>query len=385
MPEAISATGSGYPGHAAIAVRKSQDCGGAPCGVPAPIIFAMQALLECRPILHSRDIEETRAFRAARAIHLELLGSIRPVPRRLRRAFTTGSTFTDMWLGYIRYGARVAARVSPSRGDYWVHLPLHGRIEVVAGWDSLDCDPSARAVTSPFDTQVLKSDPESARLSLSVHGDALRAISRRCSMTRRAEPLHLARARSSFDGALVAASRGCCHAVARDFCRSGLLANPLAANDFEQFVMTSLLLSLSHNYSGCASPAGEPSRAARRAQRASEYIRERAGEPGFALADPHVSASRCRGADLAAAFPRFLRRIADALPAQSPPAAGARRAGRRDHAGRSASRLALGLRAPRALRRRVPQALRRVPFGYAHAGARDGGGHGAGRLTPIVR
>lgn len=259
----------------------------------------MQALLECRPILHSRDIEETRAFLAARAIQLELLGSARDWAAFY--VHYNGIYLKNMWLGYIRYGARVAAHVSPSRGDYWVHFPLHGRIEVVTGWDSLDCDPQRAAVTSPFDTQVLKSDPETARLSLSVHGDALTRHLAVLLDDAPREPLRLARALELDDGFGGGFAR-LLHAVAGDFCRSGLLANPLAANDFEQFVMTSLLLSLPHNYSD-ALRRRETRVAPRDVRRASEYIREHATDP-ITLADL-VRASGVAGRTLLQHFRDF--------------------------------------------------------------------------------
>jgi len=259
----------------------------------------MQALLECRPILHSRDIEETRAFLAARAIQLELIGSIRD--RASFDVHYNGIYLRNMWLGYIRYGARVAARVSPARGDYWVHFPLHGRIEVVAGWESIDCNPQRAAITSPFDTQVLKSDPDSARLSLSVHGDALmRHLGVLLDDSPR-DPLRLARSLELEEGFGGGFAR-LLHAVAGDFCRSCMLANPLAANDFEQFVMTSLLLSLPHNYSD-ALRRRETRVAPRDVRRAAEYIREHAGEP-ITLADL-VRASAVAGRTLLQHFRDF--------------------------------------------------------------------------------
>jgi AraC-like DNA-binding protein len=266
---------------------------------PGRYHFPMQALLECRPILHSSDIEETRAFLAARAIRLELLGSARD-----RAAFAVrynGIYLKSMWMGYIRYGSKVAAYVSPSRGDYWVHFPLHGRIEVAAGWDTLDCDPLHAAVTSPFDTQVLKSDPQTERLSLSVHGDALmRHLAVLLDDAPRA-PLRLPRSLELEEGFGCGFAR-LLHAVADDFCRSGMLSNPLAANDFEQFVMTSLLLSLSHNYSD-ALRQRETCVAPRDVRRASEYIREHAAEP-ITLADL-VQASGVAGRTLLQHFRDF--------------------------------------------------------------------------------
>jgi AraC-like DNA-binding protein len=245
----------------------------------------MQELLACRPILHSRDIEETRAFLSSRAVRLDLLGG-----ERDRAAFHVrynGVYLPRMWLGYLRYGATVAARVHPSRGDYWVHFPMHGRLEVSSGWRIENCDPLQAAVTSPFDVHCLKAGPESARLSLSIHGDALsRHLSDLLEDAPR-EPLRLASTidlQTGFGHGLASLL----HAVARDFCASGDLAHPLVANDFEQLIMTSLLLSVPHNHSE-ALRRRDRGVAPRDVRRVVEYLRENAARP-VALGDlVHVS------------------------------------------------------------------------------------------------
>lgn len=240
----------------------------------------MPDLLACRPILHSRDIEETRAFLSARAVALDPLGDERD--RAGFDARYNGLYLPRMWLGYIRYGAKVALRISASRDEYWVHFPLNGRIEVAAGRDVLDFDPAHAAVTSPADVYGLKTDARSARLCLSIHGDALRQHLADLLDDAPAEPLRLVRTIELQAGFGLGFAR-LVHAIARDFCASGNLAHPLVANDFEQLVLTSLLLSVPHNHS-VALLRRERRVAPRDVRRAEDYIHAHAADP-VALGD----------------------------------------------------------------------------------------------------
>lgn len=235
----------------------------------------MDSLLECRPILHSRDIEETRAFLGARAIRLDVLGS-----ERDREGFDVaynGVYLPSLWLGFIRYGASVAAHVSPARGDYWVHFPLHGRMAIGTGWRSAEFDPGRAAVTSPLEAYSLKTDARGARLSLCIHGEALERHLAALVGDALRGPLRFM-ATMELDGGPGHGLACLVHAVGRDFCRSGMLSNPLVANDFEQLVMTSLLVGQPHSHSELLR------RRQRRAlprdvRRAVEYIHEHAAQP----------------------------------------------------------------------------------------------------------
>ncbi len=206
----------------------------------------MQELLECRPILHSRDIEQTRAFLSARSTRLDLPGAA--VDRDEFDVRYNGVYLPSVWLGYIRYGAAVTARVFAERADYWVHFPMHGRMQVEAGRSALDIDPRRAAVTSPFRDYVLTTDPGTARLCIAIKGDHLaRHLAALLDDTPEA-PLRLAptiELESGFGRGFAALL----YSVAEDVSRGGMLSHPLVSNDFEQLVMTSVLLSVPHNYS----------------------------------------------------------------------------------------------------------------------------------------
>lgn len=235
----------------------------------------MGELLACRPILHSRDIDEARAFLRARHVHLELTGG-----ERDRAGFEVrynGVYLPRLWLGYIRYGASVSSRVASARGDYWVHFPMHGRLAVLSGSRRLEYDPRLAALTSPPDEHTLSFGAQSARLCLSIHGDALMRHLADLLEDAPREPLRLAPAldlEAGFGGGFVRLLQ----AVARDYCIAATLSDPLVARDFEQLVMTSLLQSVPHNYSE-ALRRRDGRVAPRDVRRAADYLRENAAQP----------------------------------------------------------------------------------------------------------
>src|SRR5688572_949320 len=236
----------------------------------------MQDLLACRPILHSRDIEETRAFLDTRAMALELLGGAHD-----RAGFAVhynGVYLPSMWLGYLRYGCSVAVSVFPSRSDHWIHFPINGRIEIAGE----DFDPGRAAVASPFDLYTLKSGPDTARLSVYLHGDALARHLAALLDDTPDSSLRFEGAMSLEEGFGQRFAR-LLHAVARDLGSDGMLANRLAIADFEQLVMTSLLLSQPHSHSEALRRRAVPI-ASRDVRRALEYMHEHAGE-AMALGD----------------------------------------------------------------------------------------------------
>lgn len=235
----------------------------------------MLELLPCKPILHTRDIDEARAFLATRAVRLDVLGG-----RQEREAFEVrynGVYLPRLWFGYLRYGAAVSARVHPSRGDYWVHFPLHGRLEIATGWRKREYDPLHAAVTSPLDAYSLRTDGLGARMSLSIRGEALgRHLSEMLGKEAR-EPLRLEQT-VGLDAGFGHALATLLHAMARDVCVSDALSHPLVAADFEQLVMTSVLLSVPHNYSGALGRL-DRAPAPRDVRRAVEYLHANADRP----------------------------------------------------------------------------------------------------------
>jgi AraC-like DNA-binding protein len=187
-----------------------------------------------------------------------------------------------MWLGYIGYGAAVTARVSPRRGDYWAHFPLQGRFDSAMGRNRVECDARRGVITSPRDTHVVRSEAHAARLSISINGDALlNQLAALLDDAPRA-PLEFAPGISLDTGYGRSLSRAL-RCAAAELEHRDWLRNPLAASEFEQSVMTALLLSQPSNYAQELGGRIHPI-APRDVARAVDYIHENLAEP-ITLAD----------------------------------------------------------------------------------------------------
>src|SRR6185503_1697142 len=119
-------------------------------------------LLERVPLLHSLDLEATRAFYAVKGTDFQPIrtpkGGAHPFVR------VNGLYLPNLWFGYVEYsGAGAALRLSAhsssfravdqkkaggaladrqSLGDYYLYVPLRGRIEAEIPGQIIDCSPA---------------------------------------------------------------------------------------------------------------------------------------------------------------------------------------------------------------------------------------------------
>ncbi len=259
------------------------------------ILNSMLPLLDCAPMLHSRDVDETRAFLAQKVIRMELLGSAASAASIDVRL--NGVYLKDAWLGYVAYGTPAQVRFSANSsawlgreggqakstastsrcGDFWIHIPLHGRFEARTANRVIECDERCGVVISPHQPQALRTDAESTRLSLSFRSDAVERQLAALIGDGLAKPIF-------FDPELrLDQGHGrrlsdILHWAASEFERDALRTNCLLTASFEQFVMNWLLLSQPSNYSDAI---GKPSRsiAPRDVKRAVEYIHGSLAQP----------------------------------------------------------------------------------------------------------
>ena len=232
----------------------------------------MRPLFERQTILHSRDFDKARAFLSSRAIELDLEG-----PARAADDFEVrynGVYFPGMWLGYIDYGTAVTARISPTRHDFWLQIPLQGRMESSLG---VQCDRRRGVISSPVDVHVVRTEAQMARLTVCIQSDAL---ARHLALLLDDAPQAPLEFQPAIDleqgyGRSLARVLRC---AALDFEREGWCGNPVIAGRFEDFVMTGLLLSQPSNYSQALCKRARPI-APRDVRRAVEYIHENLSEP----------------------------------------------------------------------------------------------------------
>jgi AraC-like DNA-binding protein len=257
----------------------------------------MRPLLERVPLFHSSDLERARAFYAVKGTAFEVIRAGKEA--RCPHIRVNGLYLSDLWFGYVDFeGTGVALRLSPNSssfravdagkrssglGDYYLHVPLAGKLEAQIPGFLVDCNPACGVAISPGVEQVMRSQPGAARLSVSIRGDAL---------TRELAVLlgHAPAAPLRFDPAVRLEQRqgrslaGMLHWAALDFEVDGsILANPLVAGRFEQFVMHWLLLAQPSSYSEALRRHG-PAIAPRDVRRATDYIHANLAQP-ISLAD----------------------------------------------------------------------------------------------------
>jgi AraC-like DNA-binding protein len=259
----------------------------------------MRALLERLSILRSRDFACAQAFLAERSIDLALSGD-----REDRARFDVrynGVYLPGIWLGYIDYGAGVTARVSPRRGDYWVHLPVRGQFESAMGGLVTECNARRGVIASPREIHVIRSRPGAARLSLSINGETLVEQLTALLGDAPGRPLEFMPA-IGLDGAHGAKLVQALYAAAIRLESEDWPCSPLAASEFEESVMTELLVSHPSNYSRALGRRMRPI-APRDVARALEFMHEHLAQP-IRLADL-VRASGVAGRTLLKHFEDF--------------------------------------------------------------------------------
>lgn len=209
--------------------------------------LAIAPRLENRRIFHSRDAEETRVFLGGKEYRFD----IAPRQARLLDARINGVYMPDLYVGYVQYGAASVA-LSPglARGDYWLQLPLHGRLEAVVGRDHVPCDPSRAAILSPGrDRCCLRSEADSARIQVALTKEALARQLYALLGEPREAPVNFAPAIDLTNGHGRSVARFVWMAVADLEHADSVLLNPKIKSAFEQFIVTALLLSQPHNHS----------------------------------------------------------------------------------------------------------------------------------------
>jgi AraC-like DNA-binding protein len=205
------------------------------------------ALLENRRIFHSRDVDETRAWLRGKEFRFDLRGrqTVRPDAR------VNGVYLPSMYLGYLQYGVQAVVSAAPTRGDYWVHLPIRGSLDASFGSDTIACNPRRAVILSPTrdNYNSMQLDADCSRVHIYFHRDALL----RQLTALLGEPVDHP---VEFDPELTLTSgygrslASCLLLAVSDFEQSdAMLENSIMMTMFEQFIMTGLLLAHAHSCS----------------------------------------------------------------------------------------------------------------------------------------
>jgi AraC-like DNA-binding protein len=202
-------------------------------------------LLERQPVFHSQDADETRVFLNRLNFDFEL----QPTEAAALDVRLNAIYLPQIIIGYVQYGSPVTIRVNPGRDDYWIQVPIRGRIAVTVGAEQILCGPERAAIVSPMRENLLRPEHLSARLNLAPRKAAV--MQRLAALL--GEPVDEA-PEFSPDLDLTAGhgrdlARYLMLAVS-DVERAGKLAwTPITVAAFEDFVISRLLLAHPHSRS----------------------------------------------------------------------------------------------------------------------------------------
>ena len=203
-------------------------------------------LLEAHPRCHSGDPERAQAYLDTVGFRVESLkDEDAPFDMRVNGVYLSG-----MYIGYTQYGKAATIRAAPERTDYWFLLPVHGCLEARMRKDAVDCDPRRGVLTDPSSTgQLVRSQTGCGRLNIILTEAAIR----RQLGAMLGTPLTRS---PDFEPAIDVTQgygrrfAGYLRLVIEDCERDGsMLSSPIMMQQFEQLVLTNLLLAHPHSYS----------------------------------------------------------------------------------------------------------------------------------------
>jgi len=208
---------------------------------------ACAPLLEHLRIFHSRNAEETRAFLGGKAYRFDIeREDAANLDARINGVYMSG-----VYVGYVQYGdAAVALSPGRERSDYWLQLPLNGRLAARVGRERVACDPTRGAIASPaHEACSFRSDPGSARIQVALSGAAVAGQLGALLGEPPPAPVVFVPAIDLAGGPGRSLSRCILMAVADLEQAGSVLWSAATVRAFEQFLVTALLESHRHNYS----------------------------------------------------------------------------------------------------------------------------------------
>jgi AraC-like DNA-binding protein len=233
----------------------------------AGLLRRAAGLLRRHPRLRTRDAEELGAYLRVWGYQLDIEPrDVRQLDARINSVF-----LPRMALGYYHYGAKVKIQTNLSNDDYWILRPIRGPLEMITGKTAVDCGPGCAAVVSPTRQSLFRSQDGSTRLHLRVYGAALTRQLVALLGEPLDMPLEFALSMDLGEGYGRSLAKYL-HLAVTDFDQSGsILQNPVTLSSFEEFVLTGLLLSHPHNYTGLLSRSNKPA-VPRDVKRAIDYM-----------------------------------------------------------------------------------------------------------------
>jgi AraC-like DNA-binding protein len=195
------------------------------------------------PVLRSTDADEFRTFMARHGRTVDMRDG------RRNRAFIANAVYLpNVYVGAVAYGLPIDVRASADRPDYALQFRLCGDLATVTGKTSFTCDAERAAIGSPGIDQALVSSADCVRLPVSISQDAMTRQLAALLGTAVATPVVFDPTLDLAHGSGRSIASGVGWAIAQLERDGALMANPLFVAQFEQFIMTSLLLGQPSNY-----------------------------------------------------------------------------------------------------------------------------------------
>jgi len=237
--------------------------------------------LENQPIFRSANLDEAAAFFRLKGFRIEVIpGHARELDVRVNCACLPG-----LYVGYLRYGAPVIAKPEFPSTDYFITFPLAGRLGASMHGQSLRCDLRNAAFLPypPPPPDPIRSDADCARFNLTLTGVAVASQLSALLGARCKEPLSFAPQLNIGEG-YGSRLMGYLRIAISDFDAARTISwSPLTIAQFEQFIITGLLLDHPHNHSDALQRLERPI-VPRDVKRALDYIHDHLDEP-ITLAD----------------------------------------------------------------------------------------------------
>jgi AraC-like DNA-binding protein len=236
---------------------------------PVPMLQEPRHLLDGHPVIRECDGDELAAYLRTKGYRLWLSGPPRP--------YVNVARLPSLYVSFVRYGVGAVADIGPERGDYALQTPLRGSIATRTGGQEVTCDSRWAVIGSPSREQRTQMTETSERILVSFDAAALTRQLAALLGEAVGETLVFAPALDVDAGPGRSLMRSMRLAIEEIEEVGSLLANRVAATQFEQWLMTALLLAQPSNYS--ARLQGGKAPAPRDVKRAIEYIRSHLDSP----------------------------------------------------------------------------------------------------------
>src|SRR5258707_6937867 len=226
-------------------------------------------LLERLKILHSQDAEELHAFFDTKGFRVELSRhSDAPIDLRVNCALLPGVS-----VGYLKYGPAAVAYAKAPGSDYLVTFPLQRRFEASVANRSIVCKPLCAVVLSypPRPCEPIRSEEGCSRINVTINGEAMRRQLATLLGRPSVEPLIFAPELALSQGYGRRLAWYLRLAIADFDSADALPWDTRTTTQFEQVVLTGLLLSQPNNYSAALEDTAKPA-APRDIKRAIDYL-----------------------------------------------------------------------------------------------------------------